>query len=113
MQLGATDFVSKADASVRELVKRVEVVMKNRGRQAVDQQSIREFVLDHHLEWEAERPGRILAIAMDGKTNAPRIVADGSSRLEALVNYRDRKSADSQSQLPDDPQLHLVPNRTV
>lgn len=113
MKLGATDFISKVDChTVQEFVKRVEATMRERTLRAEQQQTIREFLTVHVLDWISERPGQVLAIAVDTSTNKAEIVAHGGSRLEALVKYNQvRMSPDKLPHLPLVPHLHVVPSR--
>lgn len=108
MQLGATDFVSKLECSVQDLVKHVEAAIIRRQRRAEDQEVIRQFLLQNLDEFRREKPGMALAIAVNQTTARPEVVAEGASKLAVLMQYN-QKQREALDTFPLDPYLHLVP----
>lgn len=110
MQLGATDFVSKAEYPPHKLVERVESMLIERQEREERTQRIYKFLGEHHNDLSNLPPGQVLAITV--AEAGPMVAAEGRSRLDALLKYADWRRNQSNAQLPVVPHLHIVPPKS-
>ena len=97
MQLGANDFVSKAEVPPHELVQRIESMLDERLRR-LSRPAQLEKILDAHWEkWHKKFKGQFLILVED------EVVASGFTRLEALLKYNDE--FDRHENWPEEPEL--------
>lgn len=88
MKCGAGDFISKNECRPDELVRRVEDFLDRRNRDAAHQERAAAYVAQHGAELAAAHGGKHVIIADD------RVVASGSSRLAALLEYEKARAKD-------------------
>ena len=107
MQLGATDFVFKADCPPHKLAEHVETLLSERRTQEDRWQLINEYLKQQNEELCQQYAGRVLAIVVEEA--GPAVVTTGESRLDALLKYAAKRSNGAHPQWPVDPHLHIVP----
>lgn len=112
MQLGAGDFVSKVEKAPHELVAHIESLLAQRAAAEQRRRRIHAFLTRHHdrllREYGQPAAAVTLAISVD-KSGEPLVVASGSSRLEALVEYSKRQRDVSATSGATEPYLHILP----
>ncbi|MFO0867788.1 MAG: hypothetical protein U0935_02470 [Pirellulales bacterium] len=112
MQLGAGDFVSKVEKAPHELVAYIESLLAQRAAAELRRRRIHSFLTRHHdrllREYGQPAVAITLAISVD-KSGEPLVVASGSSRLEALVEYSKRQRDVSATSGAAEPYLHIIP----
>lgn len=111
MQLGATDFVSKAEIPPYKLVERVEGLLVERYGREERNRRVYEYLGSRRNELESKYPGRVVAIVID--ENGPQIVADGRSRLDALLKYSEWRRSAPHDRWPVVPHLYIVPKEAI
>jgi len=107
MQLGARDFVAKADCPPHKFVEHVERLLIDLERRDKEGGLISRFLRDQREALSRRYAGRVVAIVVD--ESQPRVVADGRSRLDALLRYADLWRGGAHARWPVDPHLHIVP----
>lgn len=111
MQLGASDFVSKAEFPPHKLVERVETMLIERRDREEQNRLVYDYLESQHDELGRRYPGRVIAIAVsDG---VPVVVANGRSRLDVLLNYADCRRDQPNVQWPVVPNLYIVPSAST
>lgn len=96
MQLGAADFVVKADRPPDELVQHIEALLERRARDDSVRRRIGEYITAEHENllqlYQEAASDVVLAIHLD-KNGQPTVAATGISRLDALIKYAEAHGA--------------------
>lgn len=114
MQLGATDFVSKADFPPHKLKERIEKTFREREENEQQSERVLGYLQKKYFELNKKYSGMVLAIIVlnevPGVVEAgPDVVAVGKSRLDALLRYAKQRQEPQNAYWPMIPHLHIVP----
>lgn len=105
MQLGATDFISKRSimGQYEKCVEQVEQCLLDAHNASERSKAVDDFVAKNLNVLMRKFKGQVVAIS-DAD-----VVASGSSFFEAAINYEDYRNQSNDSNLPEQPELVLIP----
>ena len=114
MQMGATDFVSKAEFPPHKLKERIEKIFQQRAENDRQSEDVLGYLQKEYLEWNKKYSGMVLAITVLNEVPGvvkpgPGVVAVGKSRLDALLQYAKQRQEPQNAYWPMIPHLHIVP----
>ena len=114
MQMGATDFVSKAHFPPHKLKERIEKTFREREENEQQSERVLGYLQKKYFELNKKYSGMVLAIIVlnevPGVVEAgPDVVAVGKSRLDALLQYAKQRQEPQNAYWPMIPHLHIVP----
>ncbi len=87
IQLGASDFVAKAECPPHKLLDKITALLREREEALVRARELDYVLAKNWQEWQAKYAGQVVALVCQD------IVASGNSRVEAFLAYEQQLDA--------------------